>query len=96
MALTSAQLEEIKIKVETDKVRPMKAIKDLHPDGKLGEIRKQLFETYPRQELLTHFVPANKQNLTKEQKIAKLNQQLENMEQRKVRLQQEKGKLESE
>jgi hypothetical protein len=94
MALTADQLLAIKTKIETDKVRPMQAIRELHPDGNLQEIRQQLFETYDRQELLSNFTPPAPVEPTPEEKLARVNRQLEMVEQRKTRLLQEKAELE--
>jgi hypothetical protein len=93
MALTVEQLEAIKTKIETDKVRPVKAIRQLHPEEKMHEIRKQLFETYDRQELLSHFTPPAPVEPTKEEKLSRVTKQLEMIEQRKARLEQEKSDL---
>jgi hypothetical protein len=97
MALTTEQLEAIKTKIETDKVRPIRAIRELHPDGNFQEIRQQLFETYDRQELLSHLPePTPAPELTKEEKIARVDQQLARIEQRKARLEQQKTDLQGE
>jgi hypothetical protein len=94
MALTNEELESIKTKIETDKVRPIKAIRDLFPDENLPEVRNQLFELYDRAELLEHSRPEPLPEPTKEEKIARLEQQIARIEQRKARLQQEKTDLE--
>jgi len=96
MALTVEQLAEIKTKVETDKVRPIDAIRALHPQGNFMEIREQLFKAYNPQELLSHVAQPAPVVLTKEQKLERVNQQLQMMEQRKLKLQQEKTALEAE
>jgi hypothetical protein len=93
MALTQEQLEEIKTKIETDKVRPIKAIRELHPDGDFGEIRQQLFGAYDRQELLSNFVPPAPVEPTTEEKLARIEQQLSRIEERKARLLQDKTDL---
>jgi hypothetical protein len=96
MALTAEQLATIKTKIETDKVRPMQAIRELFPEEPFHQVRKQLFEAYDRQELLSHFTPPAPVEPTKEEKLARVNRQLEMMERRKERLQQEKADLEAE
>jgi DNA-binding transcriptional MerR regulator len=99
MALTTEQLETIKTKIETDKVRPIKAIRELFPEEPFHEVRQQLFEAYDRQELLSHFTPPERPapvEPTKEEKLERVNRQLEMMEQRKARLLKEKTDLEAE
>jgi alanine racemase len=98
MALTAEQLLSIKTKVETDKIRPIQAITELFPNENAEQVRQQLFQTYDRQELLSHFMSANQPQvpqITAEQKLQRVNQQLEQIEQRKARLLQEKAALES-
>jgi len=90
MALTAEQLETIKTKIETDKVRPMKAIMELFPSENYREIRKQLFETYNRKELLGYSAPPPALEPTKEEKISRLEEQLKIMNRRKARLEQQK------
>ena len=93
MALTAEQLLTIKTKVETDKVRPIQAIRELFPDENFQEVRKQLFETYDRQELLSNVTPPAPVELPPEEKISRIDQQLARMEERKARLLQEKTDL---
>jgi hypothetical protein len=93
--LTNKQLEEIKKKIEDDKILPVRAIKELHPDGNVPDIRKQLFEVYDANELRSH---SNSNievlELTKEEKISNVERQLANMEKRKQRLLKKKEDLE--
>jgi len=94
MALTTEELLTIKTKIETDKVRPMQAIRELFPNENFQEVRQQLFGTYDRQELLSNFTPPAPVEPTPEEKLARVNRQLEMIEQRKARLVQEKTDLE--
>ena len=98
--LTTEQLEEIKLKIETDKVLPMFAIRELHPEGDRQAIREQLFEAFDVNELRSHHrnaqpTPPEPVELTKEEKIAQVEQNLARVEARKARLQQEKADLEN-
>jgi ribosomal protein L14E/L6E/L27E len=97
MALTNEQLEAIKTKIETDKIHPVKAIKELHSDENFKEIRTQLFEAYDRATLMqnTNF-GRNFKNLTAEQKaerLTRLEKQISQLETRKARLEEQKAKL---
>jgi PDZ domain-containing secreted protein len=96
--LTDEQLEEIKLKIETDKIRPIKAITILHPEGNIKDIREQLFSKYDREELRSHFKEQQNEvqtvEYTKEEKLSQVNKQLERMERRKERLLKEKADLE--
>jgi len=96
MALTAEQLETIKTKIETDKVRPVKAIRELFPEEPAHEVRKQLFEAYDRQELLSHFASTQPAPVepTTEEKIASVEAQLARVAQRKAKLEAEKLELE--
>jgi hypothetical protein len=94
MQLTDEKLAEIKAKIETDKVRPIRVIRELYPDADFQEIRKQLFDKYGAQELLSHMPqPEPPPEPTTEEKIAQIDEQLARMEQRKARLLEEKVKL---
>ena len=95
MALTTEQLLTIKTKIETDKVIPMKAIRELFPDENNSEVRKQLFGAYDRQELLAHSYVAPTPK-TKEQKLAIIERNLSNVEKRKAKLLEEKVTTEAE
>ena len=95
MALTDAQLLTIKTKIETDKILPRKAIKELFPDEKPFEVRQQLFVKYDAAELRSH-TKVEATPLTKEEKLARNAQQLIRMEERKAKLEAEKTALEAE
>ena len=95
MALTDEQLATIKTKIETDKVRPRLAIKELFPDEELGAVRKQLFAKYSRSELIAFSQPEPNE-ITKEQKIDAVNNRIATLEKRKASLLEKKTKLEAE
>ena len=96
MALTTQELQSIKDKIEADEIRPIKAIRELFPEGDFPAIRKQLFETFDRGELLAASTPATPpvQELTVEEKVARVDQQLERVNARKAKLEAEKAELE--
>lgn len=95
MTLTVEQLETIKVKIETDKILPIKAIRELFPDGDVNAIRKQLFSMYDIKELRSHFTPPSESEPSTEEKLAQINQQLQYIEQRKANLLQQKVALEA-
>jgi hypothetical protein len=92
MALTTEQLATIKTKVETDKILPIKAIRELFPDEVQFDVRKQLFEEYDREELLTHsrVIPTT---LTNEEKITRIDRQLLEIDNRLAQVEKRKAKL---
>lgn len=94
MTLTTEQLLTIKTKIEIDKIIPMRAIRELFPDENFQEVRKQLFESYDRQELLANS-RGEVVELTTEEKLARTEQQIARIEQRKAILLQEKTDLEA-
>ena len=51
MKLTDKQLGDLKNKIETEKVLPMKAINELYPKEDAKAIREQLFSKYDKKEL---------------------------------------------
>jgi hypothetical protein len=54
MKLTDEQLAAIKLKIETDKIFPAKAIKGLHPGEDTTYIKEQLFAKYDKKDLRSH------------------------------------------
>ncbi len=54
MKLTAEQLEAIKLKIETEKILPMQAIKVMYLDVIARRISRQLFNKYDKEELRSH------------------------------------------
>ena len=99
MALSNEQLGEVKAKMEADKIRIPRAIRELFPEQDIQEARQQMFEEYGREELMTLMngfnpMPEPVAQLTSEDKLSRINEQLARMEERKSRLLQEKAELE--
>lgn len=57
MKLNDKQLEAIKLKIETEKIGPTKAIRAFLKE-ETHHIRKQLFRKYNKEELKSHAKPA--------------------------------------
>ena len=94
MALTDEQIESIKTKIETDKIRPIEAIKELFPQENIGDVRNQLFQKHSRHSLVSNLrTPTTK---TKAEKLENIDNRIANLDQKKAKLLEEKAKLESE
>jgi hypothetical protein len=95
MALTAEQLETIKTKIKTESVPPKKVIRDLFPNEDWVAVRKQLFDAYDKNDLISKGNQKNR-GISKEERLARAEKQLARIEKRKATLLEEKAKLEAE
>lgn len=91
MTLTDQQLDEIKAKIEADKIRPIRAIRELHPDEDQADLIKQLFQKFPRKDLLElggfdQVQAEPTPELTKEEQLAQIDKRIAKMQVRRKQI----------